>query len=39
MLLTEELFEMKNYYKDEAIETLMLAVSYEGRVNYFSPKS
>ena len=27
------------HHKDDAIETLMLAISYEGRVNCFSPKT
>ena len=27
------------HHKDDAIETLMLSISYEGRVNCFSPKS
>lgn len=27
------------HHKDDAIETLMLAISYEGRINCFSPKS
>lgn len=27
------------HHKDDAIETLMLSISYEGRINCFSPKS
>ena len=27
------------HHKDDAIETLMLAISYEGRINCFSPKT
>lgn len=27
------------HHKDDAVETLMLSISYEGRVNCFSPKS
>ncbi|MBS2905287.1 tRNA 2-thiocytidine(32) synthetase TtcA, partial [Klebsiella pneumoniae] len=27
------------HHKDDAIETLMLSLSYEGRINCFSPKT
>ena len=27
------------HHKDDALETLMLSISYEGRINCFSPKS